>query len=222
MIHLGLCDDCGALLSVQIFHCSIRDLDGNLWHTIGVREEERDILPRESSPTPMSIPPAQNSDLNVLIEEDSSWSSGESCDLVPVVNTEGIALWIDVSNEVLTMLRCTDGFTALVGPIAANTQFASWIKEAGVDFHHWLYGKVNSMCNSECRGAQRKLRFSPPNLGHEYYYRATCLLTLAPMDELDEETMPVKMALSDIVIKRVRVSRWLSSPTSRRAHGEPG
>ena len=91
------------------------------------------------------------------------------------------------------------------GPIASNTALTSWIKEARVDSAHWLHGEVNSLHYSGNRSAQCKIRLWPPNLGHEHHYKAMCEVTLAPLDEFNGETFPLKMTLSIIEFKKVTV-----------------
>jgi len=196
VMHLGMRDDCGALVSVQIFHCSFRDLDGSLWHAIGVREDEQRFLSSGSMDAP---------GFGRRIEEQHCRSTSERTDLVPISNSEETAFWIDASAQELPILQFTAGFAALAGPITANTEFLSWIKESRAVFFPWLQHAVNSIHNFECESYQRNLAFSTPLCEQESYFYALCKVTLTSLDDFEGDAFPVKLTLSDIVAQEIEV-----------------
>jgi len=126
--HSHMKDATGTKVSIQIFHGSYLDIDEQVCHVVGIREDQ-ETAPRVH---PMATERCASADGNLAPlwencmmpnqERESDCSS-----LSPSEAAGEVAVWVDTSTSLYKVVRYTAGFSELCGPSTEGIELLQWM-----------------------------------------------------------------------------------------------
>jgi len=127
-----------------------------------------------------------------------------------------VAVWVDIWNPKLPILKCTVAFTCLSGPSSSGTNFIHWVEE-GEAFYQWAQCQMNQLMSDIDRdNSAFQLRLRPPGAARGMLqFQAFCHLEVVPfevslsmsMDESETNDMMAKLSLHNVTHCRRKKNR---------------
>ena len=194
-VHVHLRDSSGARVAVQLFHTRLEGLLWQLSHVFGIREETEGQLGRH--------PPDSHNGAATVCQQQVptggadivSFSSGASdcleCSCI-----------VDAASFELTLLVCSPCFTAISG--AQSRGLFQWIVGDRSGFRRWLQTSAHCVEQGEDTLPMLVI-FAPPQCGNLEH--AVCDAAEVLEDSWDDDAVPVKKVLSQVLRKRRGISR---------------
>jgi hypothetical protein len=119
-------DGSGTKVPVQIFHGSCLDMDEQICHFVGIREDQETPSRVPATELPTSV----DGGLSPLMEHCTMPMKEAASECSSVSASEPaaeVAVWVDTTTPEYTVARCTMGFSSLCGPSAEGTELLKWI-----------------------------------------------------------------------------------------------
>jgi len=168
--HSHLRDGSDTKVSVQIFHGSYADIDEQVCHVVGIREDMEtasrfhEVEPRASADSGGGLSPLLEHCAMPMKEVEN-----DSCSSLSASEAAGeAAVWVDTSTPMYKVVRCTAGFSELCGPWTESIELLKWIKsrEESRMFQVWVeecfngYIHGGKLDNDTCK---IHMKLSPPH-----------------------------------------------------------
>jgi len=127
--HSHMRDASDTKVSVQIFHGSYLDIDEQVCHVVGIREDTETasrlhvLEPRASADGGGGLSPLLEHYAMPMKEAETDGSSLSASEAAGEA-----AVWVDTSTPMYKVVRCTAGFSELCGPWTEGIELLKWIK----------------------------------------------------------------------------------------------
>lgn len=147
VIHAQFKDTNDSSLKVHLYHTQCFDVDDQLFHIIGIQEEDP---VRRFSQNQDEVP-----DTRCVISrtyDEMSLSSNNSSDItVSALSTEqeeGISVWFFANSSAMEVLKCTPSFANTCGPAYRKRPLLSCLRPIHeVKFLSWMHHALNRACH---------------------------------------------------------------------------
>jgi len=123
-----------------------------------------------------------------------------------------VAVWVDIWNPRLPILKCTVAFTCLSGPSSGEAYFIDWVEQRE-EFYQWVQLQMNQLASemSHSRDKPFRLRLRPPGAaGDMLQFRALCFLEVVLCEGMDDgasNEIMAKLCLRNITHCRRKKNR---------------
>jgi len=232
MLHSHMRDATGTSVPVQIFHGSLRDINEEICHVVGIREDQETV----SSMRPTDLPASVDSGLPPLIEHCIMPATESVSDLSSISASSSlpaaeVAVWLDTTTPAFSVVRYTAGFSALSGALADGTDLQSWIsgKKQWKRFRSWVQEAFNTFYHgSEAPSGKNptentiEVTLSPPHLKRfKLVVKATVAVADIEVTGEDDHDDASQHIIMQLVFSNISWSQGHASPNMRRRHSRP-
>jgi len=144
-LHAHMKDVTGTKVPIQIFHGSCPDINEQICHIVGIREDQERPSRMQAEALHTSVdgglPPLMEHcpmPMKVAASDSSSVSASES--------VAEVVVWVDIGTPEYTVVRCTPGFSALCGPSVEGAELLGWVSGSERKrFQSWVQKAFNRM-----------------------------------------------------------------------------
>merc|ERR1719362_858523 len=165
--HFHMKDASGTKVPVQMFHGSCLDINDQICHVVGIREDQETPARMEAAELRTSV----DGGLSPLMEHVAMPTSEAESDTSSLSASEPaaeVAVWIDTATTGYIVTRCTPGFSALCGPSAEGIQLLLWMNSTEREqFRAWVEHGFNKFYYDGGRDIEKpsmEITLTPPHL----------------------------------------------------------